>query len=673
MQAGEGAPRRTGGGGSRRRVVVSDDDDGEGECVSGKRSRRAVIDPGDEDDEEESVALRPRADDGLAIGLEEDDASIRLLQGRPQDVIKHTLGKCERITAKLRSALTEAAKLVSHAEVQAACQMAGSNKDQMLCPYQVVGVNFLLLLYRKRLGGAILADEMGLGKTVQAIAFLALIKHLDGDAGPHLIVTPASVLENWQRELEKWCPAFTVIPFHGNERSAFKDELLSAARSDKPPPFHVFLTGYSLFERKSAASKDDRSMLRKWKWSCIVMDEAHLLKDRTSYRNRNLKSLARRACHRLMITGTPLQNDLQELWSLLEFTMPAIFTNCEFDAILDNRNGRRVLTADNIDLIKQIQAILSPFVLRRVKAAVMDQLTPKLQKVESVDMVESQDVAYREALVEYRQSFTSSCPQRQVSSIFTQLRKLANHPLLVRRIYTNNDVEKLAKRCFQHGIFGSECTLERIVEELSSYNDYTLHKLCCTHGMLASHSKLRDKDALESAKCQLLVKLLPHLQSAGHRPLIFSQWTGMLDILEWVLQVMNLSYRRLDGSTQVCERQSLVDDFNKELDIFAFLLSTRAGGQGLNLTGADTVIIHDVDFNPQMDRQAEDRCHRIGQSKSVTVYRLVTKSTVDENIFGIAQRKLVLDAVLEGDVSSSSPSADEDERTMGQILSMILS
>jgi SWI/SNF-related matrix-associated actin-dependent regulator 1 of chromatin subfamily A len=259
-----------------------------------------------------------------------------------------------------------------------------------------------------------------------------------------------------------------------------------------------------------------------------------------------------------------------------------------------------------------------------------------------------------------------------VTNIFTQLRKLGNHPLLIRRLYNDETVKKLAKKYHPKGVFGDECDLQRVEEELSGYSDFALHKLCITYGGVpGGQGKLTDDHVLASAKCQVLSKLLPKLQEGGHRPLIFSQWTNMLDILEWALDVMGFSYTRLDGSTQVSERQNLVDEFNNDPDIFAFLLSTRAGGQGLNLTGADTVILHDLDFNPQMDRQAEDRCHRIGQSKPVTIYRLVTKDTVDESIYKIAQQKLVLDAaVLEG--KESSDSNDGDARTMGEILAALL-
>ncbi|KAG0573239.1 hypothetical protein KC19_VG161000 [Ceratodon purpureus] len=639
--------------------------------------------------------------------------SAGLGQRSDDNPIIKTLQKCHRIAASLKSELkatstsddavnvdryaevdASAAKIVSQADVCAACGIAEDDASRVLKPYQLVGVNFMLLLHRKNVGGAILADEMGLGKTVQAVAFLALLKHLDGDPGPHLLVAPASLLENWLREIRKWCPAFTVVLYHGNERAVQYERLHRAAKGKGPAPFNVMLTCYSLFERQSEQMKEDRKFLKKWKWSTVLMDEAHLLKDRGSYRSKRLRDVAQQAKQRVMLTGTPLQNDLQELWSLLEFMMPDIFdtSGVDLDQYLGTRNSTTGVLAQDKDLIHHIKAILGPFVLRRVKSDVMRQLVAKTHEVMSVDMLEEQALAYKQAVTEYRAlamaaraSKTSKATstnildclaRRQVSNIFTQLRKLGNHPLLIRRIFTDETVTKLARKYHRMAVFGNECTVERVQEELSNYSDFTLHRMCLAYGGVpGGQGKLDDSHALASAKCQALVRLLPQLKKEGHRPLIFSQWTNMLDILEWALAVTGFRFTRLDGSTPVTERQNLVDEYNSNPDIFVFLLSTRAGGQGLNLTGADTVIIHDVDFNPQMDRQAEDRCHRIGQTKPVTVYRLVTNGTVDESIFRIAKQKLVLDAaVLEsgGDKEYTAAQNERDVRTMGEILSALL-
>ncbi|XP_057496754.1 protein CHROMATIN REMODELING 19 isoform X1 [Actinidia eriantha] len=665
-----------------------EDDDVEDSMEVRKRpGRRFVV---DEDSDGDFEKLNEEEEIELMFGEEIDE------EVEESDVIGKALQKCGKISEELRSELygssvpacdryaeveASSVRIVTQDDIYKACGAADSDFHPVLKPYQLVGVNFLLLLYRKRIGGAILADEMGLGKTIQqAITYLTLLKHLEDDPGPHLIVCPASVLENWERELKKWCPSFSVLQYHGASRAAYSKELTSLAKAGLPPPFNVILVCYSLFERHSLQQKDDRKILKRWQWSCVLMDEAHALKDKSSYRWKNLMSVAWSANQRLMLTGTPLQNDLHELWSLLEFMMPDIFETGGVDL-------KKLFNSEDKDLISRMKSILGPFILRRLKSDVMQQLVPKIQKVEYVEMGNQQDDAYKEAIEEYRaasqaralkfsETKTSNVagllPQRQISNYFVQFRKIANHPLLVRRIYTDDDVVWFAKILHPKGVFGFECTLDRVIEELKSYNDFSIHRLLLYNGVSDTKGVLSDDHVMISAKCQSLARLLPLLKESGHRVLIFSQWTSMLDILEWTLDVIGVTYRRLDGSTQVTHRQTIVDTFNNDASIFACLLSTRAGGQGLNLTGADTVIIHDMDFNPQIDRQAEDRCHRIGQTKPVTIYRLVTKGTVDENVYEIAKRKLVLDAAVLESVEEVDNEGDVPDKTMGEILSTLL-
>ncbi|XP_024964011.1 protein CHROMATIN REMODELING 19 isoform X1 [Cynara cardunculus var. scolymus] len=666
---------------------LEDDDFGEAPSKTlASRGRRFVVDDEDDDEVEEAIDLGEGEDyesEDLGFGEEVE-------QEENDDVVGKALHKCANISVELRRELYgsssvdadryaevdgSSVRIVTHDDICEACGAGGSGFEPVLKPYQLVGVNFLMLLYRKKVAGAILADEMGLGKTIQAITYLTLLNHLEDDPGPHLIVCPASVLENWERELKKWCPSFTVLQYHGAGRSAHSKQLNALSKSRLPPPFNVILVCYSLFERHSAQQKDDRKLLKRWKWSCVLMDEAHALKDRNSYRWKNLMSVARNANQRLMLTGTPLQNDLHELWSLLEFMMPDLFETGDVDL-------KKLLNAEDTGLIARMKSILGPFILRRLKSDVMQQLVPKVQRIEYVCMEMEQIKAYQEAIEEYRAAArarmsksgevkSAHLPRRQISNYFVQFRKIANHPLLVRRIYTNKDVVRFAKKLHPKGVFGAECTLDRVIEEIKSYSDFSIHRLLLYYGDATSEN-LSDDHVMISAKCRALAGLLPALMHGGHRVLIFSQWTSMLDILEWALDVIGVTYRRLDGSTQVTERQTIVDTFNNDTSIFACLLSTRAGGQGLNLTGADTVIIHDMDFNPQIDRQAEDRCHRIGQTKPVTIYRLVTKDTVDENVYEIAKRKLVLDAaVLENGIEVENEGESSD-KTMGEILSTLL-
>lgn len=662
------------------------------------RGRRFVVDD-DEDEAAEVVEVKSDEDEEepMLFDVGEEDEEFEEVEEEEEDVVGKALQKCAKISAELRKELygsssasancdrysevdSSSVRIVTQEDVSAACGTEDLDFQPLLKPYQLVGVNFLMLLNRKKIGGAILADEMGLGKTVQAITYLTLLNHLENDPGPHLIVCPASVLENWERELTKWCPSFSVLQYHGAGRSAYQKELNALAKAGLPPPFNVLLVCYSLFERRSTQQKDDRKILKRWRWSCVLMDEAHALKDKNSYRWKNLMSVAKNANQRLMLTGTPLQNDLHELWSLLEFMLPDLFVTEDVDL-------KRLLTTDDRDLIARMKSILGPFILRRLKSDVMQQLVPKEHRVECVCMEKEQEDAYNEAIQEYRSAslarmpkrpgnnhndLAQVLPRRQISNYFVQFRKIANHPLLVRRIYNDVDVVRLAKKLYPKGVFGYECTLDRVIEEMKGYSDFSIHRLLYNYGIDDAKGFLPNNQVMESAKCRALAKLLPSLKEDGHRVLIFSQWTSMLDILEWALDVIGVTYRRLDGSTQVTERQTIVDTFNNDTSIFACLLSTRAGGQGLNLTGADTVIIHDLDFNPQIDRQAEDRCHRIGQAKPVTIYRLVTKNTVDENVYEIAKRKLVLDAAVLENGAMVDNGGDVPEKTMGEILSAIL-
>ncbi|KAH1074255.1 hypothetical protein J1N35_026583 [Gossypium stocksii] len=536
-----------------------EDDDVEAEDVAQpvNRVRRFVVDDDEEDDE-----------NACSDEVFDVESSEEMEELQEDDVVGKALQKCAKISTELRKELygSSAASCERYAEVEAssvrivtqndvdvACGAADSGFQPVLKPYQLVGVNFLLLLHRKGIGGAILADEMGLGKTIQAITYLTLLKHLKNDPGPHLIVCPASVLENWERELKKWCPSFSVLQYHGAGRAAYSKELSSLSKAGLPPPFNVLLVCYSLFERHSVQQKDDRKILKRWHWSCVLMDEAHALKDKNSYRWKNLMSVARNAKQRLMLTGTPLQNDLHELWSLLEFMMPDLFATEDVDL-------KKLLNAEDRELVGRMKSILGPFILRRLKSDVMQQLVPKMQRVEHVIMEKQQEDAYREAIEEYRtisrariaklsesdmNNIVGILPQRQISNYFVQFRKIANHPLLVRRIYNDEDVVCFAKRLHSMGVF--ECTLDRVIEELKNYNDFSINRLLIRYGITGGKGTLSDEYVMLSAKCQALAKLLPSLKRSGHRVLIFSQWTSMLDILEWTLDVIGVTYKRLDG------------------------------------------------------------------------------------------------------------------------------
>ncbi|PPD74002.1 hypothetical protein GOBAR_DD29073 [Gossypium barbadense] len=583
-----------------------EDDDVEAEDVARpvNRVRRFVVDDDEEDNE-----------NACSDEVFDVESSEEMEELQEDDVVGKALQKCAKISTELRKELygSSAASCERYAEVEASSvRIVTQNDVDVACGAA---------------DSAILADEMGLGKTIQAITYLTLLKHLKNDPGPHLIVCPASVLENWEIELKKWCPSFSVLQHHGAGRAAYSKELSSLSKAGLPPPFNVLLVCYSLFERHSGfysvQQKDDRKILKRWHWSCVLMDEAHALKDKNSYRWKNLMSVARNAKQRLMLTGTPLQNDLHELWSLLEFMMPDLFATEDVDL-------KKLLNAEDRELVGRMKSILGPFILRRLKSDVMQQLVPKIQRVEHVIMEKQQEDAYREAIEEYRtisrariaklsesdmNNIVGILPQRQISNYFVQFRKIANHPLLVRRIYNDEDIVRFAKRLHSMGVF--ECTLDRVIEELKNYNDFSINRV-----------EKEDRSELTRKT--------------------FKYWKRMRISLSIRLQIDRQAedrchrigqIRPVTIYTQVTDRQTIVDDFNNDTSIFACLLSTRAGGQGLNLTGADT---------------------------------LVTKGTVDENVYEIAKRKLTLDAaVLESGIDIENE-GDTSEKTMGQILTSLL-
>ncbi|KAK9819591.1 hypothetical protein WJX72_000080 [[Myrmecia] bisecta] len=778
-----------------RVVLESEDDLSPSPHWPGKRPRATAIVDSEEDP---SPALQRRK----VAGLQGDDeassdedgpatAARRMLVDLTQDEdaepvddleevgeelqadhLDDVLQKCAGISDKLRSVLggtqgdryaavdESPATMVTHEQLVRACGDAA----RYFKSYQLIGVNFLMLLARSGVGGSILADEMGLGKTAQAICFLGVLRELERDEGPHLVVAPASLLENWEREFQRWCPGLKVQAYYGKERIEVRHELnhwrhqngygkhadresdseaegddsgdeafagsdnsddedgndgdsrpgpaqpqwRGAQGSKVPParpkaPFNVLLTCYTLFERDSQEQKWDRAFLQRWQWSHLLMDEAHAVKNRNAARTKRLRRLAASCQRRIMLTGTPLQNDLEELQNLLQFLLPDVFREEEASQ-LESIQDEEALEK----LTQRMKRLLGPFVLRRLKSEVANQLAAKQHRVELVAMEAEQQRMYDDAVSHLRaevrgvtsQAEASTSGQddaarekrqreaerwikrlgkQKINNMFTHLRKIAQHPLLVRHAFSDARVAEMARLAHARGVFGGGAGQERVREELLGYSDFSLHAFALANGRAFRKFLLDPSHALASGKCRLLAKLLPELQERGSRPLIFSQWTAVLDVLELLLDQLQLPYVRLDGSTAVADRLRIVDQFNNHKEaVFAFLLSTRAGGQGLNLTGADTVILHDVDFNPQIDRQAEDRCHRLGQTRPVTVYRLVSRGTVDEGIHGLAQRKLRLDAaVLDGitvtGAETSKKAGAAETAHMGELLRALIS
>ncbi|XP_051513425.1 chromodomain-helicase-DNA-binding protein 2-like isoform X2 [Myxocyprinus asiaticus] len=453
--------------------------------------------------------------------------------------------------------------------------------------YQLDGLNWLAHSWC-RCNSVILADEMGLGKTIQTISFLSYLFHQHLLYGPFLLVVPLSTLTSWQREFDTWAPDMNVVVYLGDviSRKTIRDyEWIH--QQTKRIKFNALLTTYEILLK-------DKGVLGNINWAFLGVDEAHRLKNDDSLLYKTLIDF--RSNHRLLITGTPLQNSLKELWSLLHFLMPDKFESWE-DFEDEHGKGR-----DNG--YQSLHKVLEPFLLRRVKKDVEKSLPAKVEQILRVDMSAQQKQFYK-------------------------------------WILTRN------YKALSKGTRGSSSGFLNIVMEL---------KKCCNHGFLIKQPEDGENEKPQehlqalvrgSGKLVLLDKLLTRLRERGNRVLIFSQMVRMLDILADYLSMKRYPFQRLDGSIKGELRKQALDHFNAEgSEDFCFLLSTRAGGLGINLASADTVVIFDSDWNPQNDLQAQARAHRIGQKKQVNIYRLVTKGTVEEDIIERAKKKMVLDHLV---------------------------
>ncbi|KAI8822380.1 SNF2 family N-terminal domain-containing protein [Fimicolochytrium jonesii] len=555
-------------------------------------------------------------------------------------------------------------------------QPALINPALTLKSYQLVGVSWLYMLHGKGLGG-ILADEMGLGKTAQVISFLALLKQ-HGHQTRHLIVVPTSTLENWLREFARWCPNLVVRPYHGsqNERYGLQEQYM-----DEVDGIDVFVTTYTL----ATGQKPDRAFLRRLNCTSLILDEGHMVKNMESARYKHLMSF--KTPFRLLLTGTPLQNNLMELLALLTFIMPRLFANVDaFGKIFNVKNSGEngFLSRQRIERAKKIMA---PFVLRRKKRQVLKELPAKTVKIELCTPTETQKMLYEGIIAESRKSLlaqaeeaaaaaaaekqaesspapptkpkalqrqTPAFGQRQLSNVLMQLRKAADHPLLFRTLYTNTHLRTLAREIMREDEY-IDASREYIYEDMTVMSDFELHNLCGRFKGMKKHC-LAEESWMDAGKVEWLKRNLLVMRDRGDRILVFSQFVMMLDVLEAVLGTMGVRYVRMDGRTNIVERQTRIDEFNENPDITVFLLSTKAGGFGINLTSANVVIIYDMDFNPHNDAQAEDRAHRVGQTRDVTVYKLVLDNSIEQHILKNAQTKLKLDErVQEGEQQHQQP------------------
>ncbi|KAF1795179.1 Chromodomain-helicase-DNA-binding protein 7 [Phytophthora cactorum] len=497
------------------------------------------------------------------------------------------------------------------------------NNQNTLRSYQLEGLNWLTFCWYNR-RNCILADEMGLGKTVQATSILEHLRQREFIRGPFLVVAPLATLGNWKREIETWT-AMNCVVYHdsegGSDIRAFirEQEFHFASEAHRRRgiyKFNVLVTSYQTLMM-------DAEFLDSIHWRYIVIDEAHKLKNREAKLLQVLHGFTWDSC--LLMTGTPLQNGVFELWCLLNFIEPEKFPSQQefYDEFGDLNTAEQVA---------QLHEQLRPYMLRRVKEDVEKSIPPKEETIVDVELTTMQKKYYR-AIFERNRQFLNMGATGTVANLVNvemELRKCCNHPFLIR------------------GVEDKECA--------------------------GFDEQLRMKILIQaSGKTVLLDKLLTKFRQEQKKVLIFSQFKIMLDIIEDMCQLRGYSMERLDGSVRGNSRQAAIDRFNNpESDTFAFLLSTRAGGVGINLIAASVVILFDSDWNPQNDLQAVARCHRIGQTQSVNIYRLVTKKTYEAQMFEIASKKLGMHhAVFEtGGVRNEFDGEDDSSGNMMSLMSL---
>jgi superfamily II DNA or RNA helicase len=462
--------------------------------------------------------------------------------------------------------------------------------------YQKQGLDWLVFLHRHSMSG-VLADDMGLGKTVQTLALLLWLKKDEAGPGarPSLVVAPTSVLPNWQREAERFAPSLKVVAYDGPDR---EKKRLSLSKTD------LVVTSYALLRR-------DAEVLRKTRFRYVVLDEAQHVKNPASLGARAARSL--NCERRLVLTGTPLENRLSDLWSLFHFLMPG-FLGSEIQ--FRNRYARPIEVDGSSGARDRLKRRVHPFILRRLKDEVARELPPRTETVLPVDLSPGQQALYREMLLTARE---------RVSSIVSQL--------------------------------GFKKARISILTEL-----LRLRQVCCDPRLL----KLPPGTRLPpSAKLEAFGELVRDVLGEGHRALVFSQFTEMLRHLTAWADEEGLRYEYLDGETPSQDRQERIDRFNSQDGPPLFFLSLKAGGTGLNLTAADYVIHYDPWWNPAAEQQAIDRVHRIGQTKPVFSYKIVARGTVEEKMLAMQERKRSLAAgVLGSDDAMGKILSEKDIRDL---------
>ncbi|WEW56663.1 Putative ATPase [Emydomyces testavorans] len=632
---------------------------------------------------------------GSSISSYFEKADIKISQNNPtvQEALAQAAGEFETKPAVLGEQ-----ELV--ATQQPALMTGGKMRG-----YQLEGLEWLKSLWMNGLCG-ILADEMGLGKTIQAISLIAFFKEHQV-SGPFLIAAPLSTVSNWVNEFARWTPAIETVLYHGTkeERNEIRRKRMKM-QDQKKPDFPVVCTSYEI-------CMNDRKFLANYQWKYIIVDEGHRLKNMNCRLIKEL--LTYNSANRLLITGTPLQNNIAELWSLLHFLLPEIFNDLDsfqswfdFSSVLDTAGHKDVIERRKRNLVSTMHAILKPFLLRRIKADVETELPKKREYILYAPLTPEQKELYlaiiqgtsrqylEEKAVERIESRNASATHSRAQSLKRKARDSAsstpNKSLKSSRDSTpgtvlERSVRRKGKRSYretsdrefnaklrrlERGTDEDESdesepseselleiervkTMKLAKKEIASkklQNPVMQARLACNspHNFYwpwdEDSFSVDESIVTSSGKMLLLDRLVPCLLSKGHKILLFSQFKTQLDILQEWSNLRKWNCCRIDGAVSQIDRQAQINAFNTDPDYKIFLLSTRAGGQGINLTAADTVILYDSDWNPQQDLQAQDRAHRIGQTRPVIVYRLATRGTVEQTLLERADSKRKLEKLV---------------------------
>ncbi|KAF8126339.1 P-loop containing nucleoside triphosphate hydrolase protein [Boletus edulis] len=609
----------------------------------GKRSRSRSL--SDKDGPQADTQKKQKVEDKKALTIVINakrvlvDAAKRRWLFRHRDLFQPLLPSTN-FFGVLRKEVAELGEKVTYVPFHALTEQPALIQGGEMKDYQLQGLAFLVYMYNNGMN-CILGDEMGLGKTLQTLSLFAYFKeHSKGPRDPHLIICPLSVLSSWQNEAVRWLPCFNVLRYHGSQPER---ERLKTAIRNAEIKFDLCITTYDAYV-------SDNNWFKARRWFYCVLDEGHRIKNSETQVSSKIQGLG--SLYRLILTGTPVQNNLVELWSLLHWLYPAVFTPASERIFRESFNLAK--GTYSIPILKAAQELLKVIMMRRTKDSVEISVPPREELTVFIPMTEAQRFwTYR---------LLTRMDTLDLQEIFTS--KLEDGPEDDGRRQVREQIASQIKRTAG----GEANRWKRLMNLLMQ-----LRKVCDHPYMLddaaPSPYAIGEHIVASSSKLIVIDKILSDILPKGERVLVFSQWTNMLDLLEDFMELRSIPYARLDGATTRPRRTLDIKLFQQEKSPYkVFLVSTKAGGLGINLTKASTVIMCDSDWNPQNDLQAIARAHRIGQTKVVKVYRLICRGSVEDQMLDRIRRKLFLSLkVMSSNSTSPSPDSKESEENAQQL------